>query len=745
MGASRDATNGAALGKLFSFFLAVCLVVAVLLADAPTASAVTRVDSDRYWGSTRVETSIAIGMHAFPSGANVAYLASSTSTADALAAGSLMDGPVILNGKNSLDSAVRSYLLVLKQKSKSLRYVYLLGGYGVLSDNVLRQVRSLGFTVGRIAGANRYETAEKIAQRAFPGGYDKVYVADGVGSDGLGSPDAVVGGVLSGGPLLFGSTKTGLTANTRAMIYRASYRYQLGGQRIPGFTPSNWTTYYLAGADRYATATRIAAAAKNTSNKNTIYLANGMVFVDAVAGGELTDGTMLLTSPKSLPAVTCNYIRTSGATKIVALGGTGAVSAGVLQAAKNCISTTSTTTSTPSTGSTTVSTPASQRIATGTAHTCVINSLGKLKCWGNNVNGQVGIGSTLDAVTVPAQVTLPSGRTAKEVTAGVAHSCAIDVDGTAYCWGDNTYGQLGTGNTVNTKIPKAVSTSLKFKQINAGNNHTCAVTTAGKAYCWGNGAYYKLGNNSTFNSFTPVAVSGGFTFVQVVAGNNHSCGITSAGKAYCWGSGQYGQLGDNSTNRYDTNQQNRPVAVSGTHSFSMLSANYEVTCGVTTGKLAYCWGDDTKGQVGNGGAIVASIQRAGGSYAAPQRAGSLTNVTSLSVGSNYVCAVVSGTPTQIWCWGLNDRAQFGLGVAVSGLPAAKTSPVRTNNTTVNSDLGFASKIAAGGFHTCSQGSELGNLFCWGDQSNGQLGNQKRADNLNNTQYYEPGPYRVNIG
>src|SRR5205823_5331308 len=119
----------------------------------------------------------------------------------------------------------------------------------------------------------------------------------------------------------------------------------------------------------------------------------------------------------------------------------------------------------------------------------------------------------------------------------------------------------------------------------------CGVSTAGAAYCWGND------NNGGYTlSSTPVAVSGGLTFASISAGYEATCGVTTGGAAYCWGANNYGQLGNAGHNFWEAT----PVAVSGGLTFAAVSAGYDVTCGVTTGGAAYCWGDNYSGQLGNG-------------------------------------------------------------------------------------------------------------------------------------------------
>lgn len=231
-------------------------------------------------------------------------------------------------------------------------------------------------------------------------------------------------------------------------------------------------------------------------------------------------------------------------------------------------------------------------IAPGNLHTCGLDLAGRAFCWGANVDGQVGDASNTGR---PAPVQVSGGMLYSEISAGGLHSCAIDAGGSGWCWGNNGAGQLGDGSLTSANAPVPVSGGLSMIAISAGFQHSCALNQAGAAFCWGNNASGQLGDATTANKTGATLVSGGQTFTSISAGLAHTCAVTGAGALYCWGNNAKGQLGDGGTNN-----KNVPTLVLGGLVFRSVAAGDAHTCAVTTGNIAYCWGDNEFGQLGDG-------------------------------------------------------------------------------------------------------------------------------------------------
>lgn len=294
------------------------------------------------------------------------------------------------------------------------------------------------------------------------------------------------------------------------------------------------------------------------------------------------------------------------------------------------------------------------RLTGGGAHTCGLTSDGTAWCWGDNSHGQLGDGSFISRNTpVPVSTTLKFSR----INAGEAHTCALTSDGDALCWGRNNGGQLGDGTMTARSAPTPVTTNLHFQVIDAGGyggprdnpfpSFTCALTTAGDAYCWGENLLGNLGRGTSgLPQPLPAPVSGGLKFGSLTVGfDDHACAVTPGDQAYWWGANFNGSLGDGTETERDA-----PVSVSGGLTFVQLAAGgfNAHTCGRSGGGVAYCWGDNEVGQVGDGTTDVRLTPTA--------VTGGLT-LTSLDAGYRHTCGIT--TAGVVYCWGSNGASQLG--------------------------------------------------------------------------------------
>jgi alpha-tubulin suppressor-like RCC1 family protein len=235
-------------------------------------------------------------------------------------------------------------------------------------------------------------------------------------------------------------------------------------------------------------------------------------------------------------------------------------------------------------------------ISAGNHHTCALTTGGGVKCWGTNTFGQLGDGTTASSTTPVDVWVLSSGVVA--ISSGGYHTCALMTGGGVQCWGRNIYGELGDGTTTDSSSPINVSgLSSGIAAISAGFTHTCALTTGGGMKCWGFNGQGRLGDGTTTDRSTPGDVSGLSSGVAAISASNyHTCALTIGGGAKCWGYNNFGMLGDGTTTSSST-----PVDVSGLSSgLAAISAGGEHTCALTTEEDVKCWGSNRNGQLGDG-------------------------------------------------------------------------------------------------------------------------------------------------
>jgi len=375
------------------------------------------------------------------------------------------------------------------------------------------------------------------------------------------------------------------------------------------------------------------------------------------------------------------------------------------------------------------------QITVGNAYACAVKTDGTVFCWGLNTYGPLGDGSRTQR-NAPVQVigvgSAGNLTSVAAVDALSATTCASKTDGTVYCWGYGSEGQLGvnngTGNAFN-EVPlqvldKFLSSMTLFgvTQVEAATHHSCALKADGTVYCWGNAATTgAIGDNTIVTRRVPVQVhgvsdSGYLTGITAISSaHTYNCAVGSGGAVYCWGAnGTYGLLGNNSTA-----QSNVPVQVHGLSDSGMLSGVSQVVTGeghacalIASNGSIVCWGYGGYGELGNAGTASSKypvqVVDVGGS-------GTFTGAIQISAGSNGTCAVKSDY--TVYCWGRNSNGFIG-----DGTKTQRTSPVQVHGV---DDSGMLTDVAQVSIstqtHTCAVKTN-NSVFCWGNNTYGQVGN-----------------------
>ncbi len=339
--------------------------------------------------------------------------------------------------------------------------------------------------------------------------------------------------------------------------------------------------------------------------------------------------------------------------------------------------------------------PAGNVLATGSGHSCALSGAGTVQCWGSNITGQLGDGTTTDR---KAPRTVVGITTATQVSSnGGVHTCAVLVDGTVQCWGKNDYGQLGIGGNsfgYSTR-PTGVPGITSAVSVSAGRYHTCAVLASGAVQCWGHNNNGQLGDGTTVSSTLPVTVSGIGNAREVSAGHVHTCAVLTTGGIQCWGNNAAGQLGNNTKAGSSV-----PVSVSGMSDAKQVAVGSAFTCAVRNDGSVQCWGDNGLGQLGIGTVT-------GATFKTPVAVTSVVGATAISAHLHSACAVTNLGTVQ--CWGNNGNGQLGRGTRAGG-----PTPQPVNN------LANATSVSAGNSFTCALLAN-GNVQCWGANASGQLG------------------------
>lgn len=378
-------------------------------------------------------------------------------------------------------------------------------------------------------------------------------------------------------------------------------------------------------------------------------------------------------------------------------------------------------------------------IAAGAYHSCAVRAGGTVWCWGDASYGQLGDGTTGDANgmrTTPVRVRRGSTvlRGATSVAAGASFSCAVRANGTVWCWGDASVGQLGNGQsgtgvrrTTAVQVRKGSGPLTGVERVATSGNHVCALRTNGSVYCWGSAAQGRVGDGTTGDPVThlrttAVRVRRGSGYLDkvtaIAAGHEHTCARRTDGTVWCWGNGFLGSLGDGQSGTGHLRTTATRVRRGSGHLTRVtgIASNGYHTCARRTDGTAWCWGYAANGQIGDGTTGDPTTHLRTKPTRVLRGTGILTGVTRLGAGTDHTCARRSDG--SAWCWGSAGDGQLGDGTTGHPTTHLRLGPVRVRRS--SGAFGQVRQLVAGTYHTCALRADR-TVWCWGSDTNGQLG------------------------
>ena len=294
-----------------------------------------------------------------------------------------------------------------------------------------------------------------------------------------------------------------------------------------------------------------------------------------------------------------------------------------------------------------------------------------------------------------------------QLDAGSSATCGVFAGGSVTCWGSGVDFGLGNGSSVNRSVPTAVPGISTAKKVVVGGSFGCALLTNGTVQCWGDNMFGQLGSGQFNHPTTPVAVTGLSGVTDLEAGIAHACAVLTGGTVKCWGNNQSGQLAMAPSMVGEAT----PVAIAGLTGVSQLALGGDHSCALKTDATMRCWGSNMLGQVGNGAPDATILT--------PTSPSGLSSVIDIAAGYGHNCVIVSPNPPTrtIKCWGSNDSGQTGGNLGTKVPAAISLQPL------------FPDHLDAYGQNTCV--TAVSEVWCWGDNTFRQLGNNSAVDNSYN--------------
>jgi len=302
-------------------------------------------------------------------------------------------------------------------------------------------------------------------------------------------------------------------------------------------------------------------------------------------------------------------------------------------------------------------------------------------------------------VTVP----VPGADSFLQVSAGYLHSLAVDADGNVWAWGSDASGQIGNGATTgNVATPTQVTTGTTFTAVAAGISHSLALDADGNLWAWGNDSYAQLGNGAaTGDVTTPTQITTGTTFTAIATGYYHSLALDAGGNLWTWGHNVVGQLGNGTAHGTVTT----PTQIATGTTFTAIAGGGVYSLALDADGDLWTWGNDGHGQLGNGAAT--------GDVTTPTQITSGTSFTNLKGGRVHSLAL--DADGNLWTWGSDDSGELGNGAATGDV---------TTPTQITTGTSFTA-LEGGDWYSLALDAD-GNLWTWGRDDTGQLGNGAAA-------------------
>jgi alpha-tubulin suppressor-like RCC1 family protein len=354
--------------------------------------------------------------------------------------------------------------------------------------------------------------------------------------------------------------------------------------------------------------------------------------------------------------------------------------------------------------------PGPSTIVAGNESTCLVAPSGTAYCWGSDTIGALGTGDSggvrLTPVPVAGNYTYSALSGAEFFRCGLAAEVPL-------CWGQTLIGSHG--HLYAASAPTLVTSGVPpLGSIATGPSHACGLTRSGFAYCWGENYFGQLGAGDTLPHATAVAVTGGLRWTAITVGFWHTCALTEDGTAFCWGENLAGEL---AASPDTVPLSTTPMAIAG-YKFTSLAAGSLYTCGLTARGAVYCWGWNYAGNLGDSTTTNRTAPT-------PLGQSGLVFKSVFASSANSIVLTTCGITTSdaLYCWGWGGYGQLGNPSApLFNCANISTSPAECSSLVpfpVAGGLQFAT-ASIGTTHACGV-TVASAAYCWGTNDHGQLG------------------------